>query len=305
MLADLEIIDPHQHFWQLDRSYPWLQAPADPERFSGDHSPIRVDYMPDDLRQDFGGLNLVGTVHVEACAGDAEAEAQWLQSLNEADGLPTGIVAGADLLADGAIGYLERIAELPAVRGVRQILNWHADPHYTYVDRNDIMTDRAWLATFGRLAPLGLSFDLQIYPPQLTAAVNLAQEFPETLIVLNHSGMPLGTDAAQMDEWCEGIAKLARLPNTAIKISGMGMTLHPWSIDTFRPFVRRAIEAFGPSRAMFASNFPVDKLYSDIPTLYGAFDRLSSDLSTDERRSLFAETARRVYRLGVFARSER
>lgn len=298
MLSDMEIVDPHQHFWQLHRSYPWLQRPVDPERFTGDDSAIRRDYMPDDLRRDFAGLNLIGTVHVEACAGDPELEVRWLQSLHEADGLPSAVVAGANLLADDAIPHLERVAELPVVRGVRHILNWHADPNYTYVERNDLLTDRRWLSVFARLAGLGLSFDLQVYPHQLAGAARLAQEFPETLIILNHTGMPLGTGHGQMDVWRRGIDELARQSNTAVKISGLGMTLHPWNADTFRPFVRYAIESFGPWRAMFASNFPVDKVYSDIPTLYGAFDQLCGDLSRPEREALFAGTARRIYRLG-------
>lgn len=297
MLDGIPIIDAHHHFWQLDRSYPWLQGPADPDRFTGDNSAIRVDYLPDDLRRDFAGLDLVGTVHVDAGAGDAAQEAAWLQHLHDDDGLPSVIVAAADLCAPDAAEHLERIAALPAVRGVRHILNWHPDPAHRYVDRDAIITEPRWRKNFSRLAKLGLSFDLQIYPVQLPQAVDLARAHPDTVIVLNHTGMPLGTGDDAVRLWRSGINQLAAEPQVSIKISGLGMTIHPWTTTEFRPFVDHAIAAFTPDRAMFASNFPVDRLYSDLPTLYGAFDRLTAALSTSERRALFADTASRIYRI--------
>lgn len=297
MLDNISIIDSHHHFWELTRSYPWLQGPADPKRFTGDDTAIRNDYLPTDLRADFAGLGLVGTVHVDAGAGDALVEASWLQRLHDTERLPTVIVAAADLLAPTAPGHLEQIAELPAVRGVRHILNWHPDPRYTYVNRDDIMMDPLWLRNFARLAPLGLSFDLQIYPAQMPQAAGLARAHPETTILLNHTGMPLGLDDNALLQWRSGIDLLASQSNVSLKISGIGMTVHPWTTESFRPFVEHAVDAFTPDRAMFGSNFPVDRLYSDIPTLYSAFDQLTADLTDAERRALFAGTARRVYRI--------
>lgn len=297
MLEGIPVIDAHHHFWQLERSYPWLQGKPDPDRFTGDDSPIRVDYLPSDLRHDFSGLDLVGSVHVDAGAGDAAVEASWLQDLHDAEGLPTVVVAAANLLNYDAPAHLERISELSAVRGVRHILNWHPNPNFSYVDRDDVVTDARWLQNFARLAPLGLSFDLQIYPAQMADAAALAQAHPETRIVLNHTGMPLGLDDGAVSQWRTGIALLAAQPNVAIKISGIGMTIHPWTVDTFRPFVDYTVESFTPQRAMFASNFPVDRLYSSLDTLFEAFDQLTAYLTVHERRALFADTAREIYRI--------
>jgi predicted TIM-barrel fold metal-dependent hydrolase len=90
---------------------------------------------------------------------------------------------------------------------------------------------------------------------------------------------------------------LAGQPNAAVKISGLGMTDHDWTVASLRPIVLETIDAFGPDRSMFASNFPVDRLYSSFVALYEAFDTITAGFSATDRRALFAETARRVYRL--------
>jgi predicted TIM-barrel fold metal-dependent hydrolase len=98
-------------------------------------------------------------------------------------------------------------------------------------------------------------------------------------------------------EWRDGIRQLAQFSNVSVKISGLGMLDRNWTIESFRPYVLEAIDAFGSSRAMFASNFPVDKLYSTYVNLWRAFDMITKDLSTDERRGLFEGNAERIYRL--------
>lgn len=296
-MLDLPIIDPHHHLWRVHNSYPWLEGPPNPERFTGDDSAIHVDYLPADYRDDFAGLNWLGSVHVDAGAGDALGEAVFIQELHDTCGVPTAAVAAANLLSPDVNRHLEALSDISTVRGIRHILNWHPSANYTYVPRNDIMKDSTWQRNFARLAGLGFSFDLQVYPGQLADAAELARTHADTSIILNHTGMPLGTDEDSVARWRAGIDSLATLPNTSIKISGIGMTIHPWTTDSMRPFVRHAIEAFGTNRAMFASNFPVDRLYSDLTSLYAAFDELTADLSAGERRALFAESAVDIYRL--------
>jgi predicted TIM-barrel fold metal-dependent hydrolase len=293
---DLDVIDAHHHFWNLAGSYPWLEGEGDPDRFTGDDTAIRHNYLPADFRRDFLEVKLVGSVHIDAGAGDAAAEAKWLQNLHEHQGLPSAIVAGADLLSPTAPDYLEFLSGLSAVRGVRHILNWHSDPNFTYTSRNDIITDETWLKNYALLSRYGLSFDLQVYPDQLLEGATLAARHPETPVILNHTGMPLGgTDG--FATWRRGIRALAGEPNTSIKISGLGMTDHNWTIDSIRPYVLESIEAFGPDRAMFGSNFPVDSLYSTVTELYAAFDDLTADLPRAQREALFAGTAAEIYRI--------
>lgn len=296
-MLDLDIVDAHHHLWDLSRSYPWLQEAAGRLQVHGDDTAIRRDYLLADFRQDAAELRLVASVHVDAGAADPVEEARWLQGLADVTGFPQAIVGGVALHAGDAADQLAAFAELPNVRGVRHNLNWHPDPTLTYTDRADLMTDAAWLAGFRRLAPLGLSFDLQVYPHQLPDGARLAAEHPDTVVVLDHAGMPLGRDLDTLSSWRKGLDLLAARPNTAIKISGLGMTDHHWTIGSLRPLVLDAIEAFGVDRAMFASNFPVDSLYSTYTELYAAFDMITADFTTGERAALFAGTARRVYRI--------
>jgi len=296
-MLDLDIVDAHHHLWDLSGSYPWLQGPANPDRFTGDDSAIRVNYGVPEYLADVEGLRLIGSVHVDAGAGNPLAEARWVQQVHDEMRLPTVAVAAADLAASDAAATLEELSSLPSTRGIRHILNWHPDPNYSYVDRNDLLVDETWLANFARLEGLGMSFDLQVYPHQLEQASRVAAAHPGITVVLNHTGMPTSHDADHLALWRRGIAALADQPNAYVKISGLGMTEHHWTLDSLRPFVRGAIEAFGPHRSMFASNFPVDHLYSSYGELYAAFDELTADLSLAERRDLFSGTAIRVYRL--------
>ena len=298
-MLDLEIVDAHHHLWDLTNSYPWLQEAAGQLKVHGDDEPIRRDYLLDDYLADVGALRLTASVHVDAGAADPLHEARWLQGIADERGFPQGIVARAQLDAPDVERLLEALASLPNVRGVRHILNWHPDPSVTFTARADLMSDPAWLRGFERLAGHGLSFDLQVYPAQLSEAAELAARHPETTIILNHAGMPLGRDADSLAEWRSGLRALAARPNTFVKVSGLGMTDHRWTVESLRPIVLDTIEAFGAERAMFASNFPVDRLYSTFGQLYEAFDQITAGLSFDERRSLFANTARRVYRLAA------
>jgi predicted TIM-barrel fold metal-dependent hydrolase len=147
------------------------------------------------------------------------------------------------------------------------------------------------------LRRFGLSFDLQLYPAQMTDAAELAHANPDTLIILNHAGMPVDRDEAGIRRWRRGIQDLAAAPNVAVKISGLGTVDWHWTVERIRPFVLQTIEAFGVSRCMFASNFPVDKLFSDFDTLYGAFREITRSFSADESRMLFHDNAARFYRL--------
>ena len=117
------------------------------------------------------------------------------------------------------------------------------------------------------------------------------------MIILNHAGMPVDRDAEALSLWRTGMRALAAEPNVWVKISGLGMVDWRWTEESLRPFVLDTIEIFGPDRCMFASNFPVDKLYSSFDALYGAFKRIVSDFSMGEQRKLFSDAALAVYRI--------
>ncbi|MCP4381807.1 MAG: amidohydrolase family protein [Hyphomicrobiales bacterium] len=294
------LVDPHFHIWDLETNrYPWLTQKPPPIQVAGDVEPIARNYLIEDYLADARSQGLVKAVHVDAGwdAADPVGETRWLQSVTDRTGYPHGIVAYAALDHDGAEEILAGHCEFAAIRGIRHILNWHADPQKSFLDRDDLLTDDAWLRGYALLRRFGLSFDLQLYPSQMPAAAEVAARFPETQVILNHAGMPADKDAEGLAMWREGLRLLAERPNVTIKISGLGMLDWHWSEASIRPFVLECIDIFGTDRAMFASNFPVDRLYSSYDTLFGAFRSIVGDFSESDQQKLFHDTATRVYRL--------
>jgi len=300
--VDSHIVDAHMHLWDLDKiRYPWLTPPL-PVGITGDVSSIAKTYLLDDYLRDAGGASgkfrVAKVVHVEAGANPADSlkETRWLQSVADARGYPQALVAHAELNDPNVEALLAEHTSHRNVRGIRQILNWHPDPKKTYTPR-DLLADPAWQQGFALLRKYGLSFDLQIYPVQMQAAAQLASRHPDTLLILNHTGMPVDRDAAGLQAWRAGMQALARQPNVAVKISGLAMLDWQWSTDSLRPFVHQTLELFGPERCLFASNFPVDRLFSAFARQYGAYQSLAATLSVTERAQVFATNAERIYRI--------
>ena len=296
----LRIVDAHHHLWDLEKHfYPWLSPRPLPPAMAGDTAPIAKTYVVEDLLTDAAGLNLVKSVHVEAGFdyGAPLTETQWLQELADQHGFPHAIVAKAALDDPQVEELLAAHRAQANVRGIRHMVSWHEVPRNTFIDRPDLLTDSQWQAGFALLKKYDLSFDLQVYPPQMRDAAALAAKHPDTSIILDHTGMPLDRDPASLELWRGGMKALAAQPNVTAKISGLGMFDHDWSAETIRPYVLETIETFGAERCMFASNFPVDKLYSSYAAIFDAFKQITQDFSDAERRALFAENAERVYRI--------
>ena len=123
--------------------------------------------------------------------------------------------------------------------------------------------------------------------------------YPETQIVVNHTGLPADRSAEGLAGWREALKTLAKAPNVAIKISGLGQAGKPWTADGNRRIVLDTIDAFGTDRCMFASNFPVDSLIASFDTIFNGFLAITADFTEEERRRLFHDNAVRFYRLTV------
>ncbi len=297
VIDPVPFVDAHVHFWQLGRlDYAWLTPPFADDGPNGNVSAIAHDYGPTDYLEEAARWNVVGAVHVEAGAAPSQAiaETDWVQAAVAAQSLPTAIVAFAALDAPDIAAQLAAQADRPAVRGVRQIVNWHSDPNRTYTPR-DVTTDERWQHGFARLADHDLSFDLQAYPGQFATLAKMIERHPDIPVFLNHAGM--GVDGET--DWRDGLRALARLPHVAIKLSGLGFAIRPWDASAARDRVRRAIDLFGTDRAMMASDFPTDRLFAAFDDTLAMLRDSVADLSEDERRALFAGNANRLYRLGL------
>jgi len=292
-------VDAHVHLWDLSHiRYPWLMPPFAEDGPNGSVEPIAKDYGLDDYLADARGWDVRGIVHVDAGADPANAlkESDWLQAMADARGMPNAIVAFAALNDPEVEALLAAHAERRSVRGIRHIVNWHPDPARTYTPR-DMTGDEAWAAGFALLGKYGLSFDLQAYPGQFAGLAPLLERHPDVPVMINHAGMMVGKSGRE--EWRAGMRALAAIPHVSVKISGIGFAFRPWTIEQMRSYVLETIELFGTDRAMFASDFPTDKLFGGFDQHLDAYNAIVADFSDDERRALFAGNANRLYRLGL------
>jgi len=312
------IVDPHHHLW--DRG--------------------GQRYLIEDIVDDIAsGHNIVATVYVdcrsmyrahgpEAFRPVGEVEfANGVAAMSASGGYgPAAICAGIVshvnlLLGEAARGVLE--AEIAAgggrFRGIRHSSPWDADPVVAgiYALRpKGLLLDPTFRKGFACLAPLGLSFDAWLFHPQIGELADLARAFPDTKIVLDHCGGPIGVGgyANRREEifavWKASILDIAKCPNVVVKLGGLAMCLlgydfherpkPPSSEDAaaaWRPYIETCIEAFGPHRCMFESNFPPDKGQCSYQVIFNAFKRIAAHYSEAEKTALFSKTATDFYRL--------
>jgi predicted TIM-barrel fold metal-dependent hydrolase len=233
-----------------------------------------------------------------------------------------GIVGFADLtLGDRVEPVLE--AHLRAgggrFRGVRHAAAWDASDiigNSESAGGPHLYRRPEFRAGLARLTKLGLSLDAWAFHPQLGEVVELARAHPDASIILGHVGGVLGYGpyTGKRDEvftaWKTQMTELARCPNVNLKLGGMMMRLAAYDYRSepkpptstqlaslWRPYFETGIELFGPSRCLFESNFPVDKMGIGWAALWNAFKRITAGASRAEREAMFAGTARRVYRL--------
>jgi len=292
------IVDAHHHLWDLDAChYPWLMARG-VARFFGDPTPIQKNYLVPDLRDDAADYELAASVHVQVgvAPGDELKETAWLQETGDDAGLPAAIVAFCELDSPEAPKLLAAQLAFSRLRGARQIIG-RADEEDAITGSGGLVDDPVWRENLGLLGELGLSFDLQLTPGQVPRVADALAEAPDTDVALCHCGSPWDQTKAGIKSWREGLRLLASLPNVYCKISGLGMFDHDWTVDSIRPIVESCIEIFGSDRAMFGSNFPVDKLHASYSQVWRAYEEITTGLGVQEQQLLFEDTARNFYRI--------
>jgi predicted TIM-barrel fold metal-dependent hydrolase len=293
-----QIVDAHHHVWDTRlKSYPWL-CDEPPIKFRyGDYSSIRRPYLPSDYLADALPYEIVASVYVEAewNRDDPLGEMDYIAGLREAEGLPTVAVAQAWLDRKDCAAVLESHAARSFVRSIRH--KPRANEKAGEANKG-AMTDPSWRAGYALLGALNLRFDLQTPWWHLAEARALADDFPSTQIILNHTGLPADRSADGIAGWRSAMAKLAGATNVAVKISGLGQPGIPWTAQTNREIVLTTIELFGVERCMFASNFPVDSVCASFTDIFNGFEQIVADFGEAEQDALFAGNARRIYAIG-------
>ena len=309
------IVDPHFHFFVENEIFP--------------------NYQLEDFRRDAAGHRIEQAVFMECEERYREEGPEHLMPVGEsewvrADSPRIGGMIGDARLYNGALAAETLDAHLeasPIFRGVRDMALWDPSPEIDIAEEAtnlNLYAENRFREGFAEVAKRGLSFDAHQYHTQLPSVAALARAFPETPIIVNHLGSPLGAGpyAGKQDEifpqWRKNVSEVASCPNTFMKLGGLAM---PWCgfgwqgrekpptsdefVATYARYYDHALQIFGPDRCMFESNFPIDKLSLSYDVLWNAFKKIADPYSEDEKEALFRGTAMRVYRLDPIERSLR
>ena len=297
----LPIVDAHHHFWDVEHNpHPWLQQrPLIPFRY-GDYSAICRNFLPPDYEANQGTHRVLRHVLMEGewDPRDPTGEARWVHGLAQKTGKPHALAAQAWLDHDMLEEQLAAYAQLSLVRSVRHKPRSlpRAEHHAGYAAPGSMRCAR-WRDGYARLEATGLMFELQAPWWHFGEATELARDFPQTRIVVNHTGLPAERDVASLASWRGALEALAREPNVSLKISGLGVAGRRWTPALQAPVVGDAIRIFGWQRCMFASNHPVDALVASLDDIFSGFKQITADLPATQRLALFCDNAATLYRL--------
>ncbi|MGH8417957.1 MAG: amidohydrolase family protein [Pseudomonas sp.] len=301
--ADLPIIDAHQHYFDVEAYYyPWLNdRPLRSFRY-GDYTSICQTFLPADYQRQAKAHRIVQTVVIEG-EWDPQtpaAEVAFVESLARQEPTLAAMVAQAWLDRDDITELLHHYAGRPLVRGIRHkpTVTKREDWHEDFIAPGS-MRDPRWRDGYRQLADHGLHFELQAPWWHLAEAAELARDFPQVRIVLNHTGLPADRSAEGLAGWRGALALLAREPNVALKISGICLPGQPWPVEANRRIVNDAISIFDVSRCAFATNYPVDGVVNGMSEILDGFKAIVRQRPLAERLALFHDNARRLYRLAA------
>ena len=290
-MPKLEFVDAHVHFydmqhpelvyshWQPDVPHPTLgwQMQRLAER----------NYLAEDYIDETRNANVVKAVHVQAAIGspDPVTETEWLQEAADRTGYPHGIVAHADLRDPGVEAVLERHCESANMRGIRD---------FSY---GDYLVEPDYHRGFALLEKYNLISSMLAVWQDMEKLRDLANKFPNITIVVDHTGLPEERTDEYFEDWKRGAATAATCDNIRWKISGLGMGDNNWTVDSIRPYVLTSIETFGVDRCFFATNWPVDWLWSTYDAVVDAYTEIVADFTPDEQRALLSKNAEELYRI--------
>lgn len=282
-MPPLPVVDSHVHFWDpAFLKYTWLQ----------EIPTLNRAFLPAHLAQAATAVNLQKIVFVQAdCAPeDGLSEVAWVAELAQAEPRIQGIVAFAPLEEGTACAhYLEKLKAFPLVKGVRRLIQSEA---------KDFANQPTFIRGVQQLASFGFSFDICIVHTQMAETIELVEQCPEVAFVLDHFGKPAIADKS-MEPWASHLRALAAFPHVCCKLSGLVTEAdhQHWTEADLRPYVKVALEAFGPHRLLFGGDWPVSELAASYQRWAETADSLLSALPEADRNRIFFENAQTFYRL--------
>lgn len=276
----MAVIDSHHHFWRYtDEDYGWI-PPA--------WSAIRRDFLPADLAVEITQAGVDGVISVQA--RQSLEETRWLLELASQNAFIRGVVGWVPLIDPAIDSILESLCAEPKLCALRHVLQGEADD---YMARTDF--DRGVAAVTQR----GLVYDLLILERQLPAAIALVDRHPNQVFVLDHIAKPR-IAAGELEPWAKNLRELARRPNVSCKISGMvtEADVTTWTPAQLRSYFSVVLEAFGPRRLLFGTDWPVCLAGVTYGRWKKTVEGWITPLSADERAAIMGVNATRIYRLG-------
>jgi L-fuconolactonase len=276
----LERIDAHHHLWQYSRAqYPWMADNMDE---------LRRDFLVDDLSRILRETGIHGVVTVQA--RQLLEETEWLLTLAERNDFMQGVVGWVPLVEEGVRYQLDKLSPHTKLKAVRHVL--HDEPDDFYMLRGDFNRGIAHLKDFN------LRYDILIFERQLPQTIEFVDRHPQQVFIVDHIAKPRIRDG-MLSPWRENIVELARRENVYCKLSGMvtEASWTSWTESDLQPYFEIALEAFGPGRVMFGSDWPVILVASSYQRWLETVQHAISGLSRDERTQILSGTAKDAYQL--------
>jgi L-fuconolactonase len=274
-------IDAHQHFWHYSpQTHGWIDDSM---------AVLKRDFLPEDLAPLLHERTLDGSVAVQA--EQAVSETRWLLSLADQHAFIKGVVGWVDLRDPDVATVLAELARHPRFRGVRHIVQGEPDDRF--------MLGAEFQRGIAALAPLGLTYDILIYPRQLPAAIDLVQRFPQQPFVLDHIAKP-DMKAGTREPWAAQLRALAAAhPTLTCKLSGLVTEADwaSWKVTDIHPFLDTVLEAFGTQRLMIGSDWPVCTLAADYHRTMGLVEEYLARVPPAAREAILGGTAAAFYGL--------
>jgi L-fuconolactonase len=273
-------IDAHQHFWKYSvADYGWINDAM---------TVLKRDFLPDDLQRMLQSVGFDGSIAVQA--RQSLEETRWLLELADQNEFVRGVVGWVDLCSPLVGDQLRQFAANRKLVGVRHVVQDEPDDQF--------MLRPEFKRGLARVAEFGLVYDLLLYPRHLPVAVQLVREFPGQAFVLDHIAKPPIAEGT-LEPWSRDIRALAEFPNVTCKLSGMVTEAkwQQWKVENFQPYLDVVLRAFGPSRLMIGSDWPVCTLSADYTNTLGIVREYIGALPASERAAIVGGNCARVYGL--------
>jgi L-fuconolactonase len=278
MILPMIRIDAHQHFWKYSAAeYGWIDEHM---------AVLQSDFLPRDLKPLLDENCFEGSIAVQA--RQSLEETRWLLELAEQNNFILGVVGWVDLRSPQLRGQLDELASHKKLVSVRHVVQDEPDDRF--------MTRTEFKQGIAQLAEFGLAYDLLLYPLHLPAASELVREFPAQKFVLDHLAKPAIADGT-LEPWRRDIRELAKFPNVSCKLSGMVTEARwrQWKQDDFRPYLDAVLDAFGASRLMIGSDWPVCTLSANYAETVGIVFDFVQQLTNTEREGILGGNCVHIY----------